>query len=393
MSIEREHHRLPRLLTVLRDTWTILGITLLFFLLLEGGARLWLGRTHRNRLAPRQDESLNPYAGQAWWPVFLQQLVARHNRFDPYRGWRLEAQHGPGLTVDTAGIRLTVPAPKRPPTLRVVMLGGSSMWGLAVRDSFTIPSLTARKLQELGYDDVEVVNLATPGYNVLQEATTALVEIAHGRRIDAAVVLDGYNDMELELHYADVARAYGEENTQARLELGSRGFWAELLGLGRHSVIVKKLSGTPLVMRSLGQCAPDAMDPSLCGPLAGYYGRVIRALDAIGREYGFPTLVFQQPIDATSGKRLSAWEKSFGQKPERYRAFRTCAESIDSVMAPELGRSYFPLYTMFDQDTATVFEDWNSHMTEQAHARVADRIVQQLVPVLARRRTVAMEPR
>ena len=52
-------------------------------------------------------------------------------------------------------------------------------------------------------------------------------------------------------------------------------------------------------------------------------------------------------------------------------------------MAARRGKIYFPLDSLFfDQDTTSVFLDQYGHLTEQANAIVANRIVDLLVPLL-----------
>jgi hypothetical protein len=263
------------------------------------------------------------------------------------------------------------------------MLGGSAVWGLAARDSFTIPSQVARRLRDRGFDNVQVTNYGQPGYNSTQEATKLMVELAKGLRPDVVVVMDGYNDMSLAFLYGRPGHAFSEDITQYKLDLASRGFWAELFGLGRHSTLIRSMAG----IRTLS-FGPESLPPSIgdvCPSMAQYYGRVVRSMEAMSREYGFDIVFFQQAGDAISHKHRTVWERTFEPTPAQLLQWRHCSAEIDTVMGARLGQTYFPLYGIFDQDTGTVFTDRSSHTTERANGVVADHMVEVLTPLLRTR--------
>jgi lysophospholipase L1-like esterase len=264
---------------------------------------------------------------------------------------------------------------------RIFMLGGSTMWGTGARDSFTIPSQVASRLHARGIENVEVVNFAQAGYNSTQEATTLLVELAKGHVPAAAVFLDGYNDVTLALKEGEPGHANGED-VQTLIDLGHRGFWEELIGLGRHSDLIQWLQA-----KAGGGAAGPVQKffpaEQMCRPTAEYFRNVTRSVSGIGREYGFPTLYFLQPHHVLSRKPRTSWEEDLWHRgllpPE---SVKQCMLAIDSVMEASRGRSYFRAYDLFDEDTGSVFLDDHAHVTEEAAGKVADRIVEVLVPRL-----------
>ncbi len=383
MNLRQLGAPLARLGRAVRDGWLMLGLTLVFFLVLEWGYRGVMGA--RSSLArpakPAVDSTLHPYAHEPWWPAFQGRdgLQVRQNRYDPYRGFWTVPATSRYVNVDSAGRRVT----PQPPLVgerhrQLFMLGGSTMWGFTARDSFTIPALTARALRERGITDVEVVNLAQGAFNTTQEATTLLVELARGHVPDAAVFLDGYNDIATAVKYGSVGHTYGEEATQQQIDLGRRGFWSELVGLGRHSELVQRLQ------EAVGIITPPnpakGTPERICGPVAAYYRNIAIAVEALGQQRGFPTVYFLQPIHATSQKVPTPWEKSLYHG----HSLAPCAASIDSAMADRMGRSYFSLSGLFDADTATIYVDENAHVTETANGKVAERIAEVVAPLLQR---------
>lgn len=375
---------LARLGGAVRDGWLMLGLTLVFFLALEFGYRgvhAFRAPAPADGTLSQADSALHPYAKAAWWGPYQGKdgLLARKNRYDAYRGfWGVPATSR-YVNVDSAGRRVTPqPAVTAAHPRRLFMLGGSTMWGYTARDSFTIPALTAVALRERGITDVEVVNLAQGAFNTTQEATTLVVELARGHVPDAAVFLDGYNDIATSVKYGSVGHTYGEEDTQQQIDLGRRGFWLELVGLGRHSELVQRLQRMVGINRPVNP-APGKPE-RICGPVAGYYRNVALSVEAIGARWGFPTIYFQQPIHATTAKRLTPWE----QKLYKGKSLAPCAASIDSAMADQAGRSYFSLAGLFDADTASVYVDEHAHITEDANRKVAERIAELVAPLLQR---------
>ncbi len=380
---------LARLGSAVRDGWLMLGLTLVFFLALEFGYRgiHGLRGLAADSTATAADSTLHPYAHAPWWGPFQgrEGLMARKNRYDPYRAFWAYPTTSRYVNVDTAGRRIT---PQPPVTgsrhRQLFMLGGSTMWGFTARDSFTIPALTAVALRERGISDVEVVNLAQQAFNTTQEAATLVIELARGHVPDAAVFLDGYNDIATGVKYGTPGHTYGEEATQQDIELGVRGFWAELIGLGRHSELIQRLQ------RAVGISRPPPPvrggPERVCGRVAGYYRNVALSVEALGKQWGFPALYLQQPIHATTHKRLTPWEHTLYQG----RSLAPCAASLDSAMADQAGHTYFSLAGLFDADTVSVYVDEHAHITEDANRKVAERIADLVAPLLQRPATASL---
>lgn len=378
-----------RVLGWTRDGWLILGITLALLLTLEGlyraqGAMRHAIRGERRELSP---DSLrgSPYATERWWIAWRtsDSFPDGAARYDPYRGWWKGPYAFGDIRVDSAGHRRTVQPPVETASARLVfMLGGSAMWGLTARDSFTIPSLVTAQLQAAGLTQVEVVNLARLGYNVTQGVITLLLELRRGNVPDVVVFLDGSNDVSAAYQAGEAGHVINEEATAALFERPSQSFSDHFLGLWRRSELIQRITTAtqhPPPARPL----PDV--DRVCGDVARQYRNLVRAVEAMGREYGFHAIFLWQPLRATTRKPLTAWERSLGAKPGYRQLLQPCAGKVDSVMQDRLGRTYFALDALFDRDTATVFLDDYGHVTEKANQVVADRIAELVSPLLRRR--------
>jgi len=361
---------------VVRQAWLVWGLTLALFLVLEFGYRA----THALRAGSRSvataaDSSQHPYAHVSWWPELQRDLRLRRNRFDPYRShWSLPLASRL-INIDSLGRRVTPQRPVNGPVRAVFLLGGSTAWGYTARDSMTIGAFLAEELWQRGIRDVEVVNLAQAAFNSTQEATTLLVELAHGRIPALAIFLDGYNDIATAAKYGEPAHTYGDEGIQQQLDRGRRSFGAELVGLGRHSALVLRLQ------RLLGRGVLPVRPPTtaaICGAVAGYYRNVSLIDDSFGRAFGFPVAHFLQPHPAVSGKPKTRWELGIPFMPQ----VPPCMAAIDSALQDRGGRSFFSLTDLFDADSATVFLDSSAHLTEAANRVVAARIADLVAPLL-----------
>ena len=359
-----------------RDGWLMVGITVLLFLLLEWGYRLFAGSDDKVRRVIAVPPG-HPYENAAWFKEFNDTPNGPNGRrflVDPYRLYRLGPMRSGFLNVDSTGRRLTINVLRDSATaLRVFMLGGSTMWGFTARDSFTIPSQLAAVLREHGFDNVEVRNLAETGYNSTQEATTLLLEVANGRIPTVAVFLNGYNDMATGFRWGEPGHVFDLELAQQRADAARQGLGGDLLDLSRRSRLIRRL---------LPQSATDDASPvdkaTVCPALAGYYRNIAHSTAAIGQAYGFEVFYLMQPIHHTTGKPLSSFEQSLKVEP----GFQHCTQAIDSAMQDWMGRNYFQAYKWFDDRQEAIFVDRNSHLTEAGSRIVAEHIAGIIEPVL-----------
>ena len=366
----------------LRDGWLVVGATLALLVVIElayRGARTALRPLFPDRLTGMGGAN-HPYARERWfapWEERRNRTLHDNTVYDPYRGYRLTAASLPGLHVDSAGHRVTVQRARAPAARRLVLLGGSTMWGYNARDSLTIPSLVAARLAARGIHDVEVVNLAEVGYNLTQGVATLLLELRRGRVPAAVVSLDGVNEVDAVLNGGRPGEITDQRLAERRF--ARRGPGAALLALGESSRFLRR------VARLAAPARPPAPSPErACPAVAAYYGEMARVMGALGREYGFPVLLLWQPTLARSRKPRTAWEASLADaRPELQRLTVRCSALTDSLLSGGPARTYFPLHSLFDRDTATVFLDHFGHVTERANGVIADRAVELVAPLLA----------
>ena len=73
----------------------------------------------------------------------------------------------------------------------IIMLGGSTTWGIGVEDCDTIPS----QLQEAYSGEYNIINLSVPGFYSFYEKEIFLEEYKNYKNLKKAIFLDGLNEL------------------------------------------------------------------------------------------------------------------------------------------------------------------------------------------------------
>jgi lysophospholipase L1-like esterase len=183
---------------LIRKTAIVLAITLAIYLAVDMVAGLFIGPLHR----PTPDFAAIPgFRGQPYaTPGFAFEYTEMQS-FDTVLGTRLlmpALRRGTYYNVDAlppteAHYRRTDnPVAVRQPTRLVLVIGGSLVFGPAVPDGLTIPSLLARQLNaEDPSQGYRVLNAGVDGAVSGQELARLRYELAHGLKPDLVVVIDG----------------------------------------------------------------------------------------------------------------------------------------------------------------------------------------------------------
>ncbi len=369
---QRTRSILQRAGRTVRDAWLIAGLTLLLFVVLEGLFRLQ--RVVRVGVQGAGPATLAAAGGEG------ASVVSR--RFDPYRAWWPDPATSALINIDSLGRRFT-PQPwlTAPAARRVLMLGGSTMWGWTHADSTTIPTFVARALHDRGLQGVEVVNLAQSTYNATQELITLLLELRRGDVPDVVVFLDGHNEVSTAWASGVAGAIANQHLAEQAYRRGRRGFMEELIGLGRHSALVTRIAQAVLGPGP-GAARPG---PEICPDIARYHAGLARSARAWGEAFGFAVAYFWQPVLATTEKPLTDRERQLEAPPGYRELLRACAAATDARMAEVDGLTYHPLHGIFDTDTATVYTDDVGHLTRHGNAVVAERIAEVITPWLLAR--------
>jgi hypothetical protein len=190
---------LSKLFSLLRDAWSIIGLTLLLVLGLELVLGLFVP-TPAERLIASWRNMADAEANKPkteWARKHLNEI--RENwlalEWTPFVHWRMKPMQGETITIGKDGFRPTIDlSNKNDPVLTLQMYGASTMVGWGTGDDATIPTVIARRLKELGYN-VVVKNYGQWSYIAKQEALLFALRVASGDKPDIAVFYDGCNEL------------------------------------------------------------------------------------------------------------------------------------------------------------------------------------------------------
>ncbi len=376
--------RMRRILRGLQTAWSIVGLTLVAIVLTEAGFRLIFAI--KDYLAPTQPPLRRvieaAYSGETWLLQHYRELEGLQDRWEPYVYFRQKPFSGQTITIDEAGQRLTWHPASAPidranaRVWRILMLGGSSLWGFGAHDDRTIPSLIARELHERGYR-VEIKNLAEIGYVSTQEVVALVRELQFGYRPDLVIFYDGVNDTTSALLEGEAGVTTNERNRRAEFNILKSP--ARLGGsmVGRliqesasyrfAQVIGRRLAGTR--GGSIGLPAADRRRGLAVNVLRRYQAN-LEIVDRLGRGFGFDALYFWQPVvfekpSLTPHERQEAEKLAWGRE-----FFSSVYESIRSSPELRAHRRFHDLSREFGRSEDLVFIDY-CHTTESGDERIA----------------------
>lgn len=373
---------------LVRDLWLLIGITLLIFVALELVARaIFYGRdVAANGSFDFVDESLRAdvYRGQTWaagyWREEARTVQTTRSEWHPYVYFRRSPFHGEYINVDQNGVRATrnktlAPSPTQ---IKIMVLGGSALWGTGSRDDFTIPSALAKKLAAKNID-AWVTNLGEGGYVSTQEVLTLMLELRQGNVPDVVIFYDGANDLFAAFQQGVAGIPQNEYNRAAEFnQINWRGAVLEKLSLYRAFTGLIGRARPPRSEQANAALASDVLDT---------YAANLRIVEALSKTYGFTVAYFWQPV-IYNKKNLSAWEKGqvnrYGEAQFFQQGDRILKQRNLSAAYP----NFHELTNAFGDDPNTVFIDL-FHISEAGNDRIAEQIMQTLA--LSPRLTTQLE--
>jgi lysophospholipase L1-like esterase len=368
--------------------WIQAGLLLLILVVLNALAGVASRAINHFSKGPRLEQA---YDNAPWAVKYFKTLNHHEVRWFPYSYWKSVPVSTPGLNVDARGDRITINSPldKNHPPSKIFMFGGSTMWGTGVRDDATLPSIVARRLTAAGLD-VEVSNYGQIGYVSTQEVLLLYQLLRDGERPDLVVFYDGINDG----YAAYQSRIAGlSQNEFARVKefdlLVSAHRRSELYigaasSILMHSYIARLgrildrrpvnalQAGPPKVVAYLAPA--DYEQPALLRQqVISDYLFNKRVVELLGKEFGFRTIFYWQPMIYNKNK-LSTYE--FGQLGDAER--RDFMMGIYKLMAEDKPHGVNDISGIFRDHEGLIFIDtW--HPNEVGDQIIANRMAEDIV--------------
>lgn len=344
----------------------------------DGRARIQTKRDPRVKLS---------YLGSAPVSAFsiIEDTYRVDHRYLPFLGWiGVPNTNLPTLKTNELGFRDRPVEPRKPNELRILLLGGSTVWGLGASSTeATVAGVLERLLNDgTAKSSHRVMSGAFTGWSSRQERV-ALLEFFAIFMPDLVIALTGYNDL-----VTMVAGGAGEFLQRPEsVELGN-AVEANLRPMSTFRAI-KKVGGTLGIWRLVVYLRERATVWAPSGRLAAYERAVAeREMARIADLYtglaefldrrGSRLMVVLQPELYTTGKPLTVEEMEVRQRYflrikdiapvfRRYRADLLRA-LLDSRMR---GLSVTDLQTVFDGHTRPVFID-DCHFNDEGYRIIAE---------------------
>ncbi len=350
----------------------LIGITLVFLLVSELCVRagLWV-----YDFQPDYRTKSDAYAGQSWAVPYFNEDQRAPLEWQSYVYWRHQPFNGVYLNIDQNGHRSTFNVTDAERSRQIYFFGGSALWGVGVRDDYTIPSLVSRQLAEAGCRDVYVINYGEIGYVSTQEVVALLLSLRQRKPPAMVVFYDGVNDTWSALQNAQAGVPLNEFNRRAEFALES--------GQGLHWMLIKQLGMYRLAEILARRAAtvipnPVASNAELKQQVLASYEANARVVSSLAKEYGFVPYYFWQPV-IFSKPKLSHWE--LGEVNKSGLGVREFIMDVYAAARRSEGlkalANFHDISGVFDPITETLFIDtW--HTSERANAIIAKEIIEVL---------------
>ena len=368
-------------LGLLRYLAVVTGIGISLLLFLEAAA--WL--LHPSRYDNPPDVTADawiysdalPPRDTVWMKEFVDEFcLSYHARWSSYVYYRREPFSGRHITIDSGGIRGTIPRGKpstdgRPPA-RVFLFGGSTMWGTGARDSGTIPSALARLIAEdPDAGPASVVNMGESGYVSTQALLRLELELRKGNVPDVVIVYDGINDVFSAFQNGEPGLPQNEAHRATEFNLLKEG--GRMRGLGAKDLFDRTVTAS--LLRSVrstvaGTSPPPPPDTALAGGILDLYRGNLAILEALSKEFGFRYEAYWQPV-VFSRRNPSPYELAQSEKQKQVRPFFAEAyRCVGQDGALRRNARFHNLGGVFDSVGTPVYIDF-CHITEAGNAIVA----------------------
>ncbi len=377
-----------------KEAWLVAGITFLLLLMLE--VALSLAYTLRDRFQPSvsalsQDwrAHADAYAGVSWTHQYYKEFEESSvTEWSSYVYWRRKPYKGRYINIDPNGIRRTWRADGDRPgsdPRSVFIFGGSTVWGVGVRDDATIPSFLARKLEEKGIG-AEVTNFGESGYVSTQEVIALIGQLQKGNVPDLAIFYDGVNDVYSAYQQRAAGLPHNEYNRVKEFNLTQPAGYQSLRSAFLHRTAEKlaMVRFSRSLLRRLG--VGDQQDAAatywgtanhsiageedLLGRILTVYESNVRTIRALGEAYGFKTLFYWQPT-VFDKSHLTPYEQEQRESVEALQPF--CRRAYELVSRKGDDGDFRDLCGTFAEVSRPVFIDW-CHLSEWGNEAIAEQM-------------------
>lgn len=374
----------------LRTAWLMLGVTLLLIMGIEAACRAMVFARQEQQKGDGYEAA---YADAEWLPEYRREFQdVSEVEWRSWIYWRRQPFTGTWINIDSKGLRRNwQPKVDNTDPLRILVFGGSTVWGTGARDEHTIPSYLAKSLDSRSIA-CQVVNCGETGYVARQELIMLTTMLQEGERPDIVVFYDGVNDVFSAFQNGAAGLPQNESNRRREFGL-CRGFRPKF---DPQLLLRWTLPGMQTVTSSVARrmqtvdekkSEPDA---ELVRATCANYVAVVEMIGALESQYGFRSFHFWQPTLFDRDNPTEHEVDLTHDAPAGLEAFSSAVYSAikNDVLLRDHPR-FRDVSETFADDRDTIFID-DCHITEAANRKIAERMARDIAE-LAMQTSVARQ--
>jgi hypothetical protein len=326
-------------------------------------------------------------------PQTDERFVADHLlRYKNRPSYAYQAPDGGGTSLRYTNNALGLRGPeisraKPPGVRRVVLVGGSTVYGALVDDSHTLSVQLETLLHDRLGPNVQVINGGVPGYEALRELVFSAADLLD-LSPDVLIAVDGLNDVfygSLEEWPSQVAADQQPIIADGRFPDVVAMIDATMFpnGLLEHHVTMFGRTLRPLFYGAVRQTPPAA--PRIANArVIALHASSLGLLARYGRAASIPVIACLQPLVATGHKQLTVEEEdavmhegywNVGGWPEiAVATYPMFAATSRSAVEAERG-TFLDLTGVFDDEPGSTYGHDGVHYSALGNRRLADALV------------------
>jgi lysophospholipase L1-like esterase len=352
----------------LKKAFTYLGIIVFSLFLIELSSFLVI-KIYRGINSARGGNPPEETFATDWYQEYMTEMKeANVAEYEPYVSYKIKpSYHGKYVNIDENSLRRTSNPCANDGTgeaLKVFVFGGSTIWGVGVRDEYTIPSYVSEYLCEAGIK-AEIKNYGNPGYSNNQEMISLLLDLKKGNIPDIAIFYDGHNDVWGS--YINGNPGLSEDLVKRELEFNSSNR-AGLIGIFHNFFEILRYIENKLKIQEW----PYKNNESFNKEIAQSYLSNTKIIEGVGHKFGFETLFFWQP-------NLFTKDNPSQFESENIYLDKDVAKSYKEVTKEVIKDSdIIDLSDIFDTYDKTIYMD-SAHPSEEGNRIIAEKMANTLI--------------
>lgn len=310
---------------------------------------------------------IDAYEDKEWAADYFDEFIeSSQTEYYPYLGYRrLPHYKGSYVNLDNNSVRTTLNpcSLSSLETIKIFMLGGSTVWGTGAREEGTIPSQLSRELCEDGYG-VEVFNFGESGYTSFHTLIRLQLELRKGNIPDIVVCYDGINDVFSSDQNGVAGLPQNVINRQndynARDRMNIRAVFPHFFRITDRIIGARS-------EKSLTITANETLNVET----ARVYLNTVKLIKVLEDGFGFKSFFYWQPSFYTKAILSNHETTKIKYEEAMDRDYNKVASLVN---VPPI----ISLTGVFDHNTETIFIDW-IHISEEGNSIIAREMSKDIV--------------